>query len=344
MLDAYYFNIEILGMGQCNLRCPSCPTGNYREIQNPMGMMSPELLDQIMAKAKRECIISGVGLFNWAEPLIHPKIGEMISAVKNHGVICDLSSNLNDIRNIEQALSANPSSLRISTSGFTQDVYGKTHRGGNIEVVKKNMKTLAELKEKLKISTKIHVLYHRYKHNLDDERLMKRYAMDLGFDFIAAWAYFMPLEKMIAFLDGDPTGKMIKQEDRNVIDLLALHPAEAVKMTREMKSMPCQLKDKQITLDFRGKTMLCCTLYDADKFGVGEYLSTPISEIQRNKKKQEICTRCTADGLHSYYTYATPAVQVQSVRNLLEQTMQYLVDTPAAGAGGQIRIEARSSP
>ena len=45
MTNAFYFNIEILGMGQCNLRCPSCPTGNYREVANPMGMMSPQLMD-----------------------------------------------------------------------------------------------------------------------------------------------------------------------------------------------------------------------------------------------------------------------------------------------------------
>ena len=106
-----------------------------------------------MTKAKGECLMQGVGLFNWAEPLIHPKIGELVRIVQSHGVPCDLSSNLNDIRNLAQALAANPRSLRISVSGFTQEVYGRTHRGGDIEVVKNNMRVLAELKASLGSTT-----------------------------------------------------------------------------------------------------------------------------------------------------------------------------------------------
>jgi MoaA/NifB/PqqE/SkfB family radical SAM enzyme len=144
-------------MGQCNLRCPSCPVGNCREVRNPMAIMKPELLSQIMAKATSECHVSGVGLFNWAEPLIQPKIAEIISAVQQYGVPCHLSSNLNDIRNLEAALRVNPAHLRISVSGFTQRVYGQTHRGGDIEVVKENMRRLAELLVETQATTNVEV-------------------------------------------------------------------------------------------------------------------------------------------------------------------------------------------
>ncbi len=89
--------------------------------------------------------------------------------------------------------------------------------------------------------------------------------------------------------------------------------------------------------------MLCCTLYDADKYGVGEFLTTPISEIQQNKKQQEICSQCTDKGLHAYYTYEAPAVQTKSLKNVLADTMQYLVDTPVAGATAQLKIDVRIS-
>src|SRR5580704_11655035 len=68
----------------CNLRCPSCLVGApYGALSDwPRGLMSPELLGQIVDKALRECRISAVGLYNWTEPLLHPRIAELVRAVK----------------------------------------------------------------------------------------------------------------------------------------------------------------------------------------------------------------------------------------------------------------------
>jgi hypothetical protein len=56
-------------------------------------------------------------------------------------------------------------------------------------------------------------LYHRYLGNLDDEELMQHFARSLGFQFRAAWAFFMPLEKILAYLDNDPELATITEED-----------------------------------------------------------------------------------------------------------------------------------
>ena len=174
----FYFNIDVLGA--CNLRCPSCPTGNMADPYRLKGMMEPELLDKILDKAVGESDVKGVGLFNWTEPLLHPKLPELIRCVTRRNLPCELSANLNVIKNIEAVLKENPHSIRMSMSGFTQGEYGYTHRGGDIERVKKNMATLADLKEKTGSSTQVHVLYHRYKTNLDDELLARDYAQSLG--------------------------------------------------------------------------------------------------------------------------------------------------------------------
>lgn len=128
MKDIFYLNIDVVG--NCNLKCPSCPVGNWGEFSQPQKSMSTGLLSRILDKAKEECVVSGVGLFNWTEPLLHPDLAGMVKIVQDKGIKCSLSSNLNITKNLSDVLSVNPSSFRISLSGFSQSVYSKTHRGG----------------------------------------------------------------------------------------------------------------------------------------------------------------------------------------------------------------------
>src|SRR5262245_53894840 len=64
----FSFYIDIFGY--CNLRCPSCPVGNWEDDASVFhhGVMSRALLETILDKAKAECTIAGVALFNWTEP------------------------------------------------------------------------------------------------------------------------------------------------------------------------------------------------------------------------------------------------------------------------------------
>ena len=334
----FFFNIEVLGMGQCNLRCPSCPTGNFREVNNPAGAMDPELLRKIMAKAISECVVTGVGLFNWAEPLLHPKIGELVRIVQHHRVPCLLSANLNDIRNLEAALEANPAELRVSVSGFTQETYGVTHRGGSIETVKENMKELARLLKQTKATTRIEVHYHRYKNNLDDEIRMKDYATKLGFAFSAAWALFMPLEKILAYIENDPLLATITADDYALLDKLALPVREALAAVAPYRDSPCILQGDQVTLDFRGNTMLCCAVYDASQYGVGEFLTTRLADIQARKESHPMCARCAKNGIHVYVTYQAAELQVVALKTVFRHYHKYLAEQPAVGAGQNIRL------
>src|SRR5204863_5847034 len=109
-----------------------------------------------------------------------------------------LSSNLNHLKNPEALLSAGAKTFRISLSGFTQPVYERGHRGGDIEKVKKNMIRLGEAHKATGSRTRIHVYFHKYRHNVHELPLMETFARDLGFKFISDWAYLMPLEKLIA--------------------------------------------------------------------------------------------------------------------------------------------------
>jgi MoaA/NifB/PqqE/SkfB family radical SAM enzyme len=268
--------------------------------------MEPALLAAIIAKAKSECAISGVSLFNWTEPVLHPKLPELIRIVESNGIPCHLSSNLNQMRNIDAILAENPYAFRISLSGFTQDVYGYTHRGGNIERVKQHMVELADARRRLKSTTNIHVLYHRYKHNLADERPMREFVQRLGFAFQPVWAFMLPLEKILAYVNDDPTEATLTDEDRRLIDNLALPLREAIASAERQREPACSLRDAQMTLDFQGNVQLCCGTYDSRRYTIGTFLATPFAELQARKYEHDMCGRCMSRGVHVYGTYGGP--------------------------------------
>jgi MoaA/NifB/PqqE/SkfB family radical SAM enzyme len=326
MLKSNHFSFNIDVVGSCNLQCPSCPVGNSEDVYTHKGFMEPELLNSIMKKATSECEVLCVSLYNWTEPLLHPNLPELVNIVQSYGVSCHLSSNLNILKNVDLLLSANPATFRISNSGFTQEIYGATHKGGKIERVKKNMITLAESKKRTNSATKIHVLYHRYLTNLEEEYMMKKFAQSLGFDFIPVWAFMMPLEKLLAYADSMEENSMspiLSPEDYNTIGKLALPLKEAFEVSSRYSDRSCTLKDDQITMDFHANVKLCCSVFDSSRFNLASYLTTPISVLQELKysaNSEVTCSKCMKHGIHIYGTYGTDKLNDVAIKNIISHS------------------------
>lgn len=302
-MKRFAFDIDVVGA--CNLRCPSCPQGNSEGYRPTHGHMEPELLAEIIAKAKTESLVSDISLFSWGEPLLHPRIHELVGCVRDAGITCHLSSNLNLLPDGDAIMAANPTSFKISVSGFTQEIYGYSHRGGNIERVKKHMVELAEAKRRTNSKTRIFVNYHRYRHNLKEESLMREFAAGLGFGFQPVWALMFPLEKILGMHTGS-SKVSLTVEDQELIGRLVLPPRESLVVTQQYRTQPCALRDSQLTLNFQGQVQLCCGIFDSDKFSIGNYLDLPLVEIQRLRETHEMCGICQHHGAHVYLLQDIP--------------------------------------
>ena len=173
--------------------------------------MSADLLGRILDKAKSECRVSHVGLYNWTEALLHPDLPRLVREVKIRDLECELSSNLNILRNAEALLAENPDRLRVSVSGLTQPVYQVGHRAGDVEKVKRNMVLLANAKAVTGSSTVIEVCYHRYKDNVSELALMERFAHSLGFEFRSFLAQIFPVEKIIDISQGKSASRFVRR-------------------------------------------------------------------------------------------------------------------------------------
>jgi len=313
-------------IGSCNLKCPSCPIGNSINKNNNKSM-SFDLLRLIVKKSLSEGI-SSIHLYNWTEPLIHPKIGEFISEIEGNGIACGISSNLNISKNIESAIKANPSFFRISLSGFYQETYMKGHAGGNIEDVKKHMGLLSELRSKYNSKTRVQVYYHRYLDNSDEEVLMKHFSEGLGFEFSSEFASMMPLEKLFQACDAPDT---LSEKDRKVISRLALPPSsEVFNIARQYKNMICSLRENQMTLDCQGNVILCCSVFEQKNNLVGRYTEIPLDQIRLIKNTREDlvsrCTKCMENGMHVY-------AQCPSYKDLRDFSSKMFIENKANQIG-----------
>jgi hypothetical protein len=204
-------------------------------------------------------------------------------------------------------------------SGFTQEQYGWTHRHGDIEVVKKNMAEVAKARKLAKSTTRVTVVFHRYLGNHIDELRMKEYAESLGFYFDARWAYLMPLEKVVAYAEPGSTDVVLTREDQELISRLVVPLERSIEVTRRHSSRPCSLRDSQMTLNFKGEVMLCCAVYDQNKYKLANFLDKPLDELQAMKYCHRMCESCIKHGLHQLGTYGAEELDKVALENVARQ-------------------------
>ncbi len=293
-------------VGTCNLRCPTCPTGNVLDSElsvgrNPTGFMDLNLYKNILKKIKADNVSdrTEIHLYTWGEPLLHPKVAQFISTTREMGFYCGISSNLNLDKNIKDVIKAEPNFFRVSLSGFYQDQYKLTHKRGDIRIVKSNMYKLRSLLDQYKSKTNVQVLYHIYKHNAgDDLTMIIKLCEELNFNLNPVWAFFMPLEKTLDYLNGK-----VSNEDKNTIDMLAMEPHDVAQAASFNLDSDCTLRKNQVSLNIDGSVQLCCATFDKAHVVTPSFIEIPHMELQYLRYSNAMCTPCMEKDQHLYFTY-----------------------------------------
>lgn len=289
----YVYTIEV--SGTCNLRCPSCPQGNFKQAIHPKGLIDPELFNGILQKIAEESPVDSpeIWLFNWGEPFLHPKLAELVAVVKQSGFSCHLSTNLNRGENLDQLIAAGPDELKISLSGFTQESYAKSHKGGDLSLVKKNMHRLRDLLDSSHMATRVWLCHHLYHSTVGQSAEVKTICDALGFQYQPIQAFYMPLEKLLLLIEGTITPK-----DEPILADLLVPPRDTINHIRQHRSgtYDCELRFNQTVINYDGTVALCCGIYDqANMLGVN-FLNQSHREIEALKYRHPFCAQCR---LHS---------------------------------------------
>jgi hypothetical protein len=317
---AWRYFIEI--NSACNLRCVLCAAGNRKGYEHVNATMDMALLGRVLDKIKSENPNAIVLPYGNSEPFLHPQLPECIAAIKQRGLRCEVSSNFNHINRLDEFLAAGPDSLCISVSGFTQAIYSRSHVGGDIEVVKANLRVLRDAL-KTRIQPHVMVHYHMYRDTIGPEfDQMKAFTEELGFQFINSWARCITMENTIQYLrwlEKERTGSVppipvgkdgldwnallppATEKFKENVERLSISPAKAAEMYAQFPIQEvCPVGDIFTFIRHDGQASLCGCVADR-RLVLGSFLDLTQEQLSHLRRGNPVCKECLRYRLNLYF-------------------------------------------
>ena len=131
----------------CNLRCVMCPTG-LGTIKRPKGYMDLDLYRRIVEEVAPQA--PAIVLHSWGEPLMHPRLFDMIRYARERDLWVETSTNVTLLtaERARRAIDAGLSQLFLAIDGVTRETYERVRVGGNFDTTLQNVEALLELKRR----------------------------------------------------------------------------------------------------------------------------------------------------------------------------------------------------
>jgi radical SAM protein with 4Fe4S-binding SPASM domain len=132
----------------CNLQCIMCD--RKAVASRKTGIMDFGLYTRIIDEAA-EMGASEVAMGLGGEPLIHPRLPDMIKYARSKGLVVSFNTNANllDEARSRTILASSPDKIVFSVDGACQETYEKIRVGGNFDTVAANLKRFLALKKEM---------------------------------------------------------------------------------------------------------------------------------------------------------------------------------------------------
>ncbi len=129
----------------CNLRCIMCPTGRGL-AKRKKGFLDWDLFRQIVDEMAPH--VSMTTLHIWGEPLLHPRIVEMIAYCRQHGLHAEISTNavLLTPEKSRAILEAGLGAIYLCLDGTTPETYEHVRQEASFEQTRENILKFLELR------------------------------------------------------------------------------------------------------------------------------------------------------------------------------------------------------
>ena len=241
----------------CNLGCIHCPHPSFKVSDHYSKAMldvnlNKKAVDEVKHHGKN--ITKYIRYTSNGEPLVHPKSYEMIQyAVDYSNTKVTLTTNgtlLNEKKMIK-LLDTGINLIDVSIDAFENDTYKKVRVGGDLDITKKNVLKIIELKIKINSQTKIIVSFVEQKENQNEIESFKKFWNENGADEV-----------------------LIRELHTHAG--MSSHAIEEKKVIKE-KRRPCLYPWERVVLNARGFLSFCPT----DWFGkskVADYRDVSIKE------------------------------------------------------------------
>lgn len=261
----------------CHLRCGTCPRG-VRAFPNSNRMMSLGTFRQIVRKGLHDGAYQ-VGLFNWVEPFLIPRLDDYTQIVKSFGLRCEIASTLS-LRKIDRLVEtlANVDLLWVTMSGYSQAVYEVNHAGGRIEDVFAHLESIAAARREGRIATQVLLRYLMFDYNRDEMPLMRDFAEERGFRF----------EVLLG--SGHPVH--MRASDKREAEIAAALAAYNASRYFEPAGTVCPLIFEHVPVNADGDVYQCSAHGYHPQLRIGSYLDLGREEILMRRYMQPFCNSC----------------------------------------------------
>ena len=141
----------------CDMRCPMCPA-----VLHP-GDRKVGLMDMELYRALIDEVGDYVGImtpWNFGEPLLHPRLPEMVEMAKRRGILVSLNTNALslDREKADTLIESGLDSITFSFDGATKETYERVRGEGNFERVSENVRQFVARRRARKSSTPLTIL------------------------------------------------------------------------------------------------------------------------------------------------------------------------------------------
>lgn len=174
----------------CNLACIHCPHPTFKKTHHYSGVSLDAALN---AKAIDEVGTAGKGITQYVrytgsgEPLIHPKIFELLAyAVRHSGTTVTLTTNgsILDEARLEKLMATGIHVVDISIDANTPETYAKVRVKGVLDDTRANVLRLIERAKKSGDKTKIVVSYVEQPENTHEAKDFEAFWRANGADYV----------------------------------------------------------------------------------------------------------------------------------------------------------------
>jgi radical SAM protein with 4Fe4S-binding SPASM domain len=170
----------------CNLRCPVCPAG-IGAVSRRRLSMDAGLFERVMDEVGPYLLTAS--LWAWGEPVLHPRLADILRAARKHDVATLLSTNgqkLDTDAVIDAIVHEPPTYLIVAIDGLTDETNSRFRAGAKLQPALEGVRRLAEIKRRNRLQ--LPVLQMRYivmKHNQHEAPDVEHFARRHGFDMLS---------------------------------------------------------------------------------------------------------------------------------------------------------------
>lgn len=223
----------------CNLACIHCPHPAFKKsVHYAARYQEAELNEKLVEEVRNfgKGHVQYIRYTGEGEPLIHPKIFEMLTLAKNKsGVFVSLTTNgmlLNE-RRVAQLLETGVDAVDISIDAYNPETYAKIRINGDLSVTQANVEHLLATVHMQKANTKVVVSFVEQPLNQKESGAFERHWRDKGADYVVV--------------------RRLHSAAGAVSDVAAkIHLLE-----KEVPRRPCLYPWERITLNPRGELIFC---------------------------------------------------------------------------------------